>query len=49
MERAAILLRATDLPISEIAALLGYSNASNFYKAFQKQYHLFPREYSEQP
>ena len=49
MERAAILLRATDLPISEIAALLGYSNASNFYKAFQKQYHLSPREYSEQP
>lgn len=48
MERAVALLRGTDLPISEIAALVGYSNASNFYKAFHKQYHRSPREYSEQ-
>lgn len=45
MERAVALLCGTTLPISEIAALLGYSNASNFYKAFRKQYHLSPREY----
>ena len=45
MERAVALLHGTTLPISEIAALLGYSNASNFYKAFRKQYHLSPREY----
>ena len=48
MERAVALLRGTTLPISEIAALLGYSNASNFYKAFRKQYHLSPREYLQQ-
>lgn len=48
MERAVALLRGTNLPVSEIAALLGYSNASNFYKAFHKYYGRSPREYLEQ-
>ena len=47
MERARVLLRGTKLPIEEIAALLGYSNSSNFYKAFREYYHAAPREYAE--
>lgn len=45
MERAAILLKGTTLPIEEIAAMLGYSNSSNFYKAFKRYYGFSPREY----
>ena len=45
MARAVILLKGTTLPISEIAAMLGYSNSSNFFKAFREYYHMPPREY----
>lgn len=45
MERALALLRGTTLSIEEIAAMLGYSNSSNFYKAFREYYHASPREY----
>ena len=45
MERAIILLKGTNLPINEIALMLGYSNSSNFYKAFREYYHTSPREY----
>lgn len=45
MERAVILLKGTNLPIEEISAILGYSNSSNFYKAFREYYHVSPREY----
>lgn len=45
MERAVTLLRGTDLSIEEIAYMLGYSNSSNFYKAFHEYYHTSPREY----
>ena len=47
MERAVMLLRGTDLPIEEPAYMLGYSNSSNFYKAFREYYHCSPREYIE--
>lgn len=47
MERAVILLKGTDLSVEEIAAMLGYSNSSNFYKAFREFYHCSPREYSD--
>ncbi len=47
MERAVSLLKGTNLPITEIAAMLGYSNHSNFYKAFREYYHMTPREYIE--
>lgn len=46
MERAVILLRGTDLAISEIALMLGYSNSSNFYKTFREYYGISPREYA---
>ena len=45
MERAAGLLSATELSVEEIAYMLGYSNSSNFYKAFRGYYHASPREY----
>lgn len=45
MERAVILLKGTSLPIEEISSVLGYSNSSNFYKAFRNYYHVSPREY----
>ena len=44
MDRAAILLKGTTLSIEEISAMLGYSNTSNFYKAFRKYYGKTPRE-----
>lgn len=45
MERAVCLLRGTDLSVDEIAAMLGYSNNSNFYKAFRGYYRQSPREF----
>jgi AraC-like DNA-binding protein len=45
MEKAALLLANTDLSVEKIAAMLGYSNNSNFYKAFRQYYHTSPREY----
>ena len=48
MDRAKILLKSTDLSIEEIAAILGYSNSSNFYKAFKACFHMSPREYQKQ-
>lgn len=45
MERAAALLNRTSLSIEEIAAMLGYSSNSNFYKAFRAYHHVSPRRY----
>ena len=45
MERAAMLIRNTTLTIEEIAAMLGYSHQSNFYKAFKSYYKVSPREW----
>lgn len=44
MERAAVLLGGTTLSVHEIALLLGYTNSSNFYKAFREFYGTSPRE-----
>lgn len=43
MKKAAILLQSTDLSIEKIAAMLGYSNNSNFYKAFRDYYGTSPK------
>lgn len=45
MERAVLLLKNTTLSIEETAAMLGYTNHSNFYKAFKSFYKSTPREY----
>ncbi len=47
MERAVCLLKGTNLSVEEIAAMLGYSNSSNFYKAFREYYHQSPREFAK--
>ena len=44
MERAVSLINGTTLSIEEIAAMLGYSNSSNFYKAFKKYFGISPRK-----
>ncbi|MGI6205301.1 MAG: helix-turn-helix transcriptional regulator [Anaerovoracaceae bacterium] len=46
MEKAGLLLLNTDLTIEKIAAILGYKNNSNFYKAFREYYHTSPREFT---
>ena len=45
MERAVLLMKNTSLSLEEISVLLGYSNHSNFYKAFNEYYGMPPREY----
>lgn len=45
MRHAKLLLNQTDLPIEKIADMLGYSNSSNFYKAFRRYFGASPREY----
>lgn len=45
MDRAVTLLKCTTLPIDEISSILGYSNSSNFHKAFREYYHCSPRAY----
>ena len=45
MQEAARLLKSTDLPVSKIAASLGYENRTQFYKVFQTEYQIVPTEY----
>ena len=45
MERAAELLRGTDLSILEIARQVGYDSQSKFSTAFREAYGLLPKEY----
>ncbi|MBR1750558.1 MAG: helix-turn-helix transcriptional regulator [Ruminococcus sp.] len=45
MSRAVILMKNTTLSNEEIAVMLGYSDQSNFYKAFREFYGVSPREY----
>lgn len=44
MERARMLLKNTSLSVNDIAIFLGYSNTSNFYKAFRGYYQVSPRQ-----
>ena len=48
MDKAVILLKGTDLSIEEIAAMVGYGNQANFYKAFKGYFGTSPREYLQQ-
>lgn len=47
MDRAIFLLKGTTLSIEEISSMLGYSNTSNFYKAFREYYGTSPRHLLE--
>lgn len=45
MKKTAELLASSDLSVSEIAASMGFSNRTHFYKIFQETYHMSPYEY----
>ncbi len=45
MDRALALLEGTSLSVEEVAAMVGYNDTSNFYRAFRGYYHASPREY----
>lgn len=45
MERAAKLLRETNMSVAEIAQAVGYDNQSKFSAAFKACYQVLPREY----
>lgn len=46
MERAVLLMKNTTLPLEDISQMLGYSNHSNFFKAFKEYFGVTPREYN---
>lgn len=48
MERAAELLRETDLNVLEIAESVGYESQSKFSEAFKEQYNMLPTEYRKE-
>ena len=45
MEKAASLLRETDLSVAEIAGQVGYESQSKFTAAFKEQFGKLPKEY----
>ena len=45
MDRAKALLDETELPVSEIAGMLGFSGSGNFSVAFKAAHGMSPREY----
>jgi AraC-like DNA-binding protein len=45
LKEADVLLRHTDVSISEIAAILCFSSQSHFQKAFKKEYNMTPRNW----
>lgn len=45
LNKAAALLRATQLPIGDIILMVGYENTSYFYKAFTAQYGVTPKQF----
>ena len=45
LEKAAQLLRETDLTMAEIARQVGYESQSKFTAAFKEQYGLLPTAY----
>lgn len=46
MERAVLLMKNTSLSLEDISQILGYSNHSNFFKAFKEYFGVTPREYN---
>lgn len=45
LDRARILLRTTELPISQIAYGVGYANSSKFSKAFREEFGVSPSKW----
>lgn len=47
MDRAAWLLRSTELPVSDICGAVGYGAESAFFKAFRQQFGMTPNRYRQ--
>jgi len=45
IQHACFLLKDTDMPIKQIAARLGYTDYTNFIRAFRQVMHMTPREF----
>ena len=45
MEKAAVMLRETEMQVTEIAGALGYDNSSKFAKAFKDVHGVAPVAY----
>lgn len=45
LDKAAVLLKSTKLPIGDIILLVGYENTSYFYKMFTERYKMSPKEF----
>ena len=45
LEKACFLISNSDISISEIASIVGYSNSSHFYKIFQAKYGVLPSSF----
>lgn len=45
MEQAAVLLKTSDVPLVDIAAMVGYESLSHFISVFEKHYSLSPYKY----
>jgi len=48
MERAVFLMKNTDLSIEEITPMIGYTDKSNFHKAFREYYGMTPRQFIQE-
>jgi AraC-like DNA-binding protein len=48
MEKAASLIIESNLPICQIASLVGYDKPSNFTAAFKKKYGVVPKQYKKE-
>ena len=48
LQKAASLLLESELNVSEIASIVGYSKASNFAAAFKKKYGVLPKSYKSE-
>ena len=48
MIKAAELLAATDMPVNEVGASVGYDNPLHFSRAFKTIYNISPREWRKQ-
>ena len=49
MEKAAELLKTTDLKVIEVANAVGYENQGKFAKVFAETYGVLPLEYRRLP
>ena len=45
VQKAAALLREGRLPVTEVAAAVGYTSASQFGVAFKRRFHLTPSQF----